>query len=516
MNRHIYSFHGGIHPEENKTVSTRSPIGTAPIPRQLFVPVRQHIGEPARPCVAVGDYVRKGQIIAQADGYISVAAHAPTSGTVTAIAQHPVPHPSGLSDLCITITPDGQGQWIERNAIDYRNTNSSTLRNHLRDMGIAGLGGAVFPTFIKLNPGAPQTGLTLLLNGGECEPWITCDDMTMRERAAEILQGAAIMRHMLQAETVLVAIEDNKPEAIAAMRQAAAQCEFTVEIVVVPTLYPSGGAKQLIKLVTGKEVPSGGRSTDSGVATFNVGTAYAVHRAVNHGEPLLSRVVTITGNVGNAQNVEALIGTPMNELIALVGAGAEPVTGCLMGGPMMGIEIAQTGVPVVKATNCILVKSARLFPPAPPALACIRCTRCAEACPAELQPQELYWHARSKNFDRAQSYQLFDCIECGCCDYVCPSHIPLVQYYRYAKSEISAKDKEHKAADLARERHESRLARIEREQQERAEKLAKKAAVKAEVPVDDAASAAKKAIIQAAIDRAKDKSTATTPAAPTE
>ncbi|MHB1677073.1 MAG: electron transport complex subunit RsxC [Sulfuriferula sp.] len=516
MNRPIYSFHGGVHPEENKQVSTRSPISIAPIPRQIFVPLRQHIGEPARPCVAPGDYVRKGQMIAQADGYISVAAHAPTSGTVTAIALHPVPHPSGLSDPCIHIVPDGLDVWTERVAIDYRNTNISTLRNYLRDMGIAGLGGAAFPTFIKLNPGASQAVQTLLLNGGECEPWISCDDMTMRERAAEVLQGAAIMRCMLHAETVLVGIEDNKPEAIAAMQHAATQCDFAVEIIVVPTLYPSGGAKQMIKLITDKEVPSGGRSTDIGVATFNIGTAYAVHRAINHGEPLLSRIVTVTGNVEKAQNFEALIGTPMGELIALAGNSPDPITGYLMGGPMMGIEIIQTDVPVVKATNCILVKSARLFPPPPQALPCIRCTRCADACPAELQPQELYWYSRSKNFDRAQSYQLFDCIECGCCSYVCPSHIPLVQYYRYAKSEISAKDQEHKAADHARNRHESRLARIEREQRERAEKLAQKAAVKLETPTDDAASTAKKTVIQAAIERAKAQQAENATIEPTE
>lgn len=515
MTRPIYRFHGGVHPEGNKQVSTQCPIRVAPIPQQIFVPLRQHIGEPARPCVAVGDYVRKGQIIAEADGYISVAAHAPTSGTVSAIALHPVPHPSGLSDPCIHITPDGLDAWIDRVAVDYRNTTISTLRNHLRDMGIAGLGGAAFPTFIKLNPGAAQTVKTLLLNGGECEPWISCDDMTMRERAAEVLQGAAIMRCMLHADTVLVGIEDNKPEAVAAMQEAARHCEFPVEIIVVPTLYPSGGAKQMIKLVTGREVPSGGRSTDIGVATFNIGTAYAVHRAINHGEPLISRVVTITGNVGRAQNFDALIGTPIRELLALTGDAPDPVTGYLMGGPMMGIELAETGIPVVKATNCLLVKSARLFPPPPRALPCIRCTRCADACPAELQPQELYWHSRSKNFDKAQDYQLFDCIECGCCSYVCPSHIPLVQYYRYAKSEISAKEKERQAADLARIRHESRLMRIEREQRERAEKLALKAAAKADAAPADTADVAKKAVIQAAINRAKvqqaDNATNTTP-----
>jgi electron transport complex protein RnfC len=505
MSRTLYQFHGGVHPEEHKQISTQYPIAVAPIPAQLIVPTRQHIGHPSKPCVSVGDYVHKGQIIAHADSYISVATHAPSSGTVTQIGTHAMPHPSGLVDTVIVIQTDGKDEWCERQPIDYRNLNASALRNRLRDMGIAGLGGAVFPSFIKLNPGVPQKVLTLLLNGGECEPWISCDDMTMRERATGIMAGVEVMRFMLRAENVIVGIEDNKPEAITAMQQAAAQCTFPIEIAVIPTLYPSGGAKQMIKVITGKEVPSGGRSTDVGVATFNVGTAYAIHRAIHHGEPLISRVITLTGNIQKPRNFEVLIGTPMDELVQLGHGHPEKVTGHIMGGPMMGIELDSIEVPVVKATNCILIKSDSLFPPAPTAMPCIRCTRCADACPADLQPQELYWFARAKNFDKAQKYNLFDCIECGCCSYVCPSHIPLVQYYRYAKSEIAASQAEQKAADHARDRHETRLARIEREKRERAEKLAQKAAAKpvSDTPTDDPAAAAKKAAIQAAIDRAK-------------
>jgi len=515
MTRQLYEFNGGVHPEQHKHISTTRPIATAPLPRTLIVPLRQHIGQPAKPIVAVGDQVWKGQMIGRAEGYVSVAVHAPTSGTVTAIASHPVAHPSGLADMCITIAADGLDRWIEHSALDYRNMDPSHLRNQLRELGIAGLGGAVFPSFIKLNPGAVQKVPTLILNGAECEPWITCDDMIMRERAAEILAGAAVMRHMLHCDEVLVGIEDNKPEAIAAMRAAASQCDFAVEVVAVPTLYPGGGAKQLIKTLTGKEVPSGGRSTDVGVATFNVGTAYALHRAANHGEALISRIVTVTGNVHRPQNFEVLIGTPLAELVRLTGATRDDTSGYIMGGPMMGFDLISADVPVVKATNCILVKSPALFPPPPPAMQCIRCTRCAQACPADLQPQELYWFARAKNFGKTQEYKLFDCIECGCCSYVCPSHIPLVQYYRYAKSEIWAKEKDKKAADLARERHEFRLLRLEREKQERAAKLAQKASAKlteaAAGSTDDAASAAKKAAIQAAIERAKAKKQGITP-----
>ncbi|NOT18348.1 MAG: electron transport complex subunit RsxC [Sulfuriferula sp.] len=508
MSRTLYQFNGGVHPVEHKDVSTQLAIAIAPIPQMLIVPVRQHIGQPSKPCVSVGQRVLKGQIIAHAENYISIATHAPTSGIVSAIALHALPHPSGLSDTCITIASDGKDEWTERTPIDYRNLNASALRNRLRDMGIAGLGGAVFPSFIKLNPGVPQKVQTLLLNGGECEPWISCDDMTMRERAAGILSGAEIMRFMLRAETVVVGIEDNKPAAIAAMQLAATQCHFPVEIVVIPTLYPSGGAKQMIKVITGKEVPSGGRSTDVGVATFNVGTAYAIDRAIHHGEPMISRVLTVTGNVHQPRNFEVLIGTPMQNVINLTQGHPDSVSGYIMGGPMMGIDLHSVDVPVVKATNCILVKSDKLFPPPPLAMPCIRCTRCADACPADLQPQELYWFAKSNNFDKAQKYQLFDCIECGCCSYVCPSHIPLVQYYRYAKSEIAATQNEQKSADHARDRHETRLARIEREKKERAEKLAQKAVAKpATTTADDAATLAKKAAIQAAIARAATSTT---------
>ena len=510
MSRRLHGFKGGVHPPEHKSESSGRPIHPAPLPKQLVIPLRQHIGNPAKPVVEVGDRVLKGQMIAAADGYISAAVHASSSGTVTAIGPALVPHISGLPDDCITLETDGRDEWIVHAPIDYRAMEPAELRMRLRDMGIAGLGGAVFPSAVKLDPGAARHCPTLIINGGECEPWITCDDLLMRTRADEILQGVAIMRHLLGSTEVLVGIEDNKPEAIAAMRAAAAQVDFPVEVVPVPARYPGGGAKQMIETLTGKQVPSGKLSTDIGIQVFNVGTAHALARAVHHGEPLISRLVTVTGHVLRPQNFEVLIGTPMRLLIALAGE-REGMTGVLMGGPMMGVPMASLDVPVVKATNCILAKSKELFPPPPKALPCIRCTRCADACPAELQPQELYRFAKAGDFGRAQEYHLFDCIECGCCSYVCPSHIPLVDYYRYAKSEIWAREKEKRAADLARERHEFRLFRLEREKKEKAEKLAAKAQAKrAEIAADPSASGApdaeaKKALIAAALARAQAK-----------
>jgi len=506
--RTLHTFHGGVHPAEHKQESTTLPIAQAPLPTQLIVPLQQHLGQRAKPLVHVGDKVLKGQLIGQADGAISCAVHAPTSGTVSAVDVAPVPHPSGLPDWCITIIPDGAEQWVECIPLDYETLSASELRQRLRDFGLAGLGGAVFPSHIKLNPGVQGTFPTLILNGAECEPWITCDDMLMRERAAEIVAGAKIMQHLLGASEVLIGIEDNKPQAIAAMRTACAETSF--EVIAIPTLYPSGGTKQLTQILTGRETPSGGRSTDLGVQMFNVATAYSLARAVLHGEPLISRIVTVTGNVDAPRNYEVLLGTPVKELLALAGTPRTDTQGIIMGGPMMGFTLPAESVPVVKATNCLIAKSPALFPPPPPTLPCIRCTQCAQACPVDLQPQDLYWFARGREFGKAQEYNLFDCIECGCCDYVCPSHIPLVQYYRYAKSEIWAREREKQQADLARERHEFRLARIEREKKERADKLAAKTQG-SKAPSANAEADPKKAAIQAAIERAKLKRAGVTP-----
>lgn len=478
--RTLYTFHGGIHTPSNKTQSTLLGIATAPLPSRLIVPFHQHAGEAAKPVVQVGDKVLKGQLIGMPDGFISSAVHAPTSGTVSAIGMHPVAHPSGLPNLCATLIPDGREEWVSLHAIDYRTRSAAELQQQLRMAGVVGLGGAAFPSDIKLRIGRRKVN-TLILNAAECEPYITCDDMLMRERATEIVQGAEMLRFMVDAAEVLIGIEDNKPEAIAAMQQAVKDSgmllrqaqDRLIEVVTIPTIYPGGGAKQLIRVLTGLEVPSGTLPPDIGVQCFNVATTYSVYRALAHGEPLLSRVVTVTGNVRQARNYEALIGTPIDELVALSEALPDS-NGYIMGGPMMGLPLPEVHVPVVKATNCVIAASEKLFPAPPPAMPCIRCTRCVEVCPAELQPQDLYWFAKAREFGKAQAFSLFDCIECGACSYVCPSHIPLVQYYRFAKSEIHAREKEKQAADTARERHEFHQYRIEREKQEKAEKLATK------------------------------------------
>ncbi len=516
MSRRLFPFHGGVHPEPHKRESNTTPIRAMPLLPRYVVPMRQHIGEPARPVVHVGDYVLRGQIIGEAQGYVSTAVHAPTSGRVVALEPRPAAHPSGLYDLAAVIEADGDDRAVAFQPLDWRTMDASALRNRVRDLGVAGLGGAVFPSYVKLNPGAQRIH-TLIVNGAECEPWITCDDRLMRERAGETLRGIAIMRHCLGAEQVLIGIEDNKPEAIAAMRAALTTLDADgargVEIVVVPSIYPAGGGKQLTYLLTGLETPSGGRSTDLGIQVFNVGTAYALWRAVELGEPLLSRVVTVTGHVAAPGNFEARLGTPLVDLIAAAGGELPGAAGEIVGGPMMGFDLMDDAAPVTKAVNCVIVKNTTLFPPRAPDLPCIRCDACARACPVVLQPFDLYWYSRAKDFGRAQSYHLFDCIECGCCSYVCPSHIPLVDYFRYAKSEIWQREREKLAADQARQRHEFKTFRLEREKREKAEKFAKaaeKTKAAAAAPVD-ADAERKQALLKAAMERAQKAKAAVQP-----
>jgi Na+-translocating ferredoxin:NAD+ oxidoreductase subunit C len=518
----IFKFNGGVHPPENKAQSTQLPIAKLSLPASLVLPLRQHVGNIPKVKVSVGDHVLKGQLLAEAEGMVSAAIHAPTSGTIVAIADSIIPHPSGLPDHCITLQPDGLDTWIHHHGMDWRNTDKRTLVNSLRLSGIVGLGGATFPTHVKLNADGRSGVHTLVINAAECEPYITCDDMLMRERATEIVQGIAIAQHLLGATKALIGIEDNKPEAIAAMQQAVTNT--TMQVVVVPTLYPSGDARRLVHLLLGEEIPHNKRATEVGIQVFNVATVLALYRFFDHGEPSISRIVSMTGNVSQPRNFEVLFGTPLMHLVDAAGGAKPDTTHFIMGGPMMGFNLPDAKVPITKAANCIIAASPNLFAPPPPAMPCIRCARCADACPVSLQPQELYWFAKSDNFEKARDYKLFDCIECGACSYVCPSDIPLVQYYRYAKSEIIATDRAKEAADLARERNEARLARIEREKLERAQKHAERAqAAKTEANKDLVAdqhkeissetseekhatpdtSDAKKAAIAAAIERAK-------------
>ena len=473
----LWQFHGGLKLDGHKAMSMREPIRQAPIPRFLTIPLQQHIGEPAQAIVKVGDRVLTGQVIAHAEGYISAPVHASSSGIVVAIEKRAIAHPSNIHEDCIVIETDGKDERITRQCLKdgYEQLDPSQLRNCVRDAGIVGLGGAGFPSFIKLNPGKQQVD-TLIINGAECEPYITCDAMLMQERPRAIIEGLLIMRHALRAKQCLIGIEDNKPEAIRALSEALTTEERTfIEVVTVPTRYPAGGEKQLIKTLTGIEVPSNGLPIHVGIVCHNVGTAVAIARAIHHGEPLISRIVTVTGSaMKNPCNVEARIGTSMQDLLEIAELDQDKLARLLMGGPMMGFVVEETNLPIIKTTNCLLAMAPQDIAQNIHPMPCIRCGECTKVCPANLLPQQLYWYARSKELDKIQNYHLFDCIECGCCNLVCPSHIPLVQYYRFAKTEIWAKDREKQKADHARERHEYHLLRMERKKQEEEERRRKK------------------------------------------
>ena len=507
--RKLWRFHGGLKLEGHKALSMQAPITQAPIPHTLTLPLQQHIGEPAQPIVEVGERVLTGQVIAHAEGFISAPVHASSSGTVVAIEKRAIAHPSNIHDDCIVIETDGKDEWVpqQRRQLDYQHMDPSELRNRVRDAGIVGLGGAGFPSFIKLNPGSKHQIETLILNGAECEPYITCDAKLMAERPREIIDGLLIMRYALHAKQCLIGIEDNKPDSIRELQDAlTAQEKTLIEVVTVPTRYPAGGEKQLIKTLTGIEVPSNGLPIDVGIVCHNVGTAVAIARAINHGEPLISRIITVTGHaVAKPGNVEVRLGTSMQALLEHAELDRNKLDRLLMGGPMMGFVVEEMDVPVIKTTNCLLAMVKQDVAHEVQAMPCIRCGECTQACPANLLPQQLYWYARSKEFDRIQKYHLFDCIECGCCSQVCPSHIPLVQYYRYAKTEIWAKDREKHKSDLARERHEFHQLRMERKKQEDEERKRKKKEMleKSTAQTDD-----KQAAIRAAMERVNAKKAA--------
>ncbi len=502
----LWNFSGGVHPAEHKQLSTARAIQVAGIPGQLVLPLQQHIGEPAEPVVAVGDYVLKGQKIADVSHGMGVPVHASTSGVIESVGDHPVPHPSGMTDKCIVLKPDGKDEWCERYPIsDYRKLDRDRVLGIIHSAGISGMGGAGFPTYIKLKPRRDRKVDTLILNGAECEPYITADDMTMRERADEVVSGLKVMAWILRPERCVIGIEDNKPEAAAALREATQGTK--IEIAIVPTKYPSGGEKQLIQILTGMEVPSGGIPADIGVMCQNIGTAVAVSRAVFEGTPLITRIVTLTGEaLEKPGNYDVLLGTPVDCLLEQAGLQPDRASRLILGGPMMGYTLTTTAVPVIKTSNCIIAATASELPSPPPEQACIRCGQCAEVCPMELLPQQLFWHAKATEFEKAEHLNLFDCIECGACSYVCPSAIPLVQYYRYAKGEIRVQRAEQLKADRARERFEARQERLEREQQEKDLRRKERAKAASEAQAKKKAEAEKAAANGEAVDERGAKS----------
>lgn len=457
MSRELHDFPGGLHLQTCKHLTDRIESVRHPLPERIILPLQQHIGLPSEPIVGVGDAVLKGQLIARAGGYVGIPLHASTSGRVIDIGDRPVPHPDGLDAPCIVIEPDGRDEWCDiRPTHEYASVDPVELQALIRECGITGLGGAGFPTHVKINEGVENAVETLIINGVECEPYITCDDRLIQEKADYIVAGTRMIRHAVQARHCVIAVEDDMP---AAWRELAKRVGDDIELVSVPTRYPAGGEKQLIRVLTGREVPSGGLPIHIGIVMHNVATAAAVFRAVTRGEPVVSRYVTVTGNVRTPRNLQVLLGTPVRDCLRACGFEEDAEQRILIGGPMMGTPVHDPAMPVVKTTNCILVEDAV---PRPPEMPCIRCGACADVCPVRLQPQELFRFARADDPAGSRHYHLFDCIECGCCATVCPSHIPLVGYYRRAKSRIAEEERRRAGADRSRARF---LARQERRRQ---------------------------------------------------
>ncbi|EKY4194986.1 electron transport complex subunit RsxC [Vibrio harveyi] len=471
----LWDFPGGVHPAENKKQSNKTELVHAAIPSEIVLPLKQHIGKAGNLLIAVGDTVLKGQQLTASDSGFTVPVHAPTSGQVTAIEPRTVAHPSGLSELCAVITPDGNDAWCEKTPVaDYTQESADALIDVIRLAGISGMGGAGFPTAKKIQSGIARTEI-LIVNAAECEPYITADDKLMQEHADELIQGIEIVEHILKPKLTIIGIEDNKPAAIKALEQAAMNKDIVIRVI--PTKYPSGGEKQLIKILTNKEVPSGAIPADIGILVQNVGSLYSIKRAVIDGEPVVNRIVTLTGKTfKQPRNVWTLLGTPVQALLDEFGYKADKkLQRLIMGGPMMGFTLPHAQVPITKTANCILAPKRREIASDQHEMECIRCSQCAEACPASLLPQQLQWYAKSQEYDKLEELNLKDCIECGACAFVCPSEIPLVQYYRQAKAEIRTRAQEAAAAERAKLRFEEKKARMEREKAERENRFKKAA-----------------------------------------
>jgi len=467
-------LHGGLRLPANKSVSTGQPVLEVPVPSQLVLPITQHVGDPAQPVVGIGEHVLKGQLIAEPDETLGAPVHASSSGKVIAIEPWPVARRHGETAPCIIIECDGRDAAIQRveAPVDFTALAPDDLLKTILQGGIVGLGGAVFPTAQKLMQARTSTIDHLILNGVECEPYISCDDLLMREHAGEIISGAQILMHALQVDACFIAVESDKPDAIRSLADVLGEInDDRIILKKVPTIYPSGGEDQLVQLVTNREVPSGGLPSDVACLVQNVATAAAIHDWIIDNQPLISRVTTVTGDgMANHLNVRARIGTTIGDIVGQVGGYTDCAEQLIIGGPMTGKSVSTDRVPLVKATNCILVMAKMPFPG--PQLPCIRCGDCASVCPVQLLPQQLFWYACADDEDKLRDFGLMDCIECGCCDLVCPSHIPLTADFRVAKGRIRELADEKARAARSRLRFEARNDRMEREKIEREAELA--------------------------------------------
>jgi len=476
-----FRIRGGIHPNDCKALSAAQPIENLPLPPLLHIPLQQHIGAAAEAIVKRGQSVRKGELLARDQGAISAPVHAPTSGRIVGIGSYPAHHVSGLSVRTVTLQPDGYDEWHDacEGVDDPFALTPDEIATRVAAAGIVGMGGATFPAAVKLNLRKRYTLQQLVINGAECEPYLTCDDRLMRERAAAVRDGVLLIAQALGVSAITIAIENNKPEALQAMREAITTTP-SIQVVGLPTRYPMGSEKHLVQMLTGYETPARGLTADIGVVVHNVATAAAVYDALRHGRPLISRLVTVSGGaIAQPRNLHVPIGTPISALITYCGGYRSPPAQLISGGPMMGQPVATLQVPVIKGSNGVLALTADELPQRRE-MPCIRCASCVTACPCGLLPLTMVAHIRAGNLDSAVTYGLPDCISCGSCAYVCPSHIPLVHYFNYAKGELAARQRaQHKQGETKRLAA-ARRVRIAAIQQAKREQMARRKAATAE------------------------------------
>jgi Na+-translocating ferredoxin:NAD+ oxidoreductase subunit C len=479
----IFDIPGGIHPSYRKELASEEPIRQAPLPKRVYLPLQQHVGTLSVPIVAVGDCVKKGQVVCVRQGSMSATHHASISGRVVALDKAMAPHASGLPMETVVIESDGLDEWgaLPAPIADPFLASPQEIIERVASCGVVGLGGAIFPAAIKLGMADRYKLDTLLVNGAECEPYLTCDDRVMREHADEVIDGARIMAHALGVQKIIVAVKKNKPQAIEILERAASAFPV-IRVVGVPIRYPIGYAQHLTKVVTGRETPAEHRNAEVGVVVHNVATARAVHCAVRLGRPLISRVVTVTGGaIRQPSNIEVPVGTLVSDLIEDCGGFTELPKQVVLGGPMMGQPLPSLDVPIVKGSAGVLVMSADEIIESRER-ACIRCGLCLSVCPSGLAPMDMAALIRKDKLDAAAKLHVADCIACGSCSWVCPSYIPLLQYFNYANGALNAEDRKRRKNERVRALTQARAQRQERLDKARSRARPDKPAEPAETP----------------------------------
>lgn len=477
----LYSFKGGLKLKHHKNDSLQNGLSRIAIPQKLFISLRLNRGNSAKPIVKIGDLVLKGQIIAKPKNAFGAYIHASSSGRITGIEKRTTASPDADISSVIEITTDGKDQWIElidNSTITQTKINDYSANEIIESIikgGLVGLGGAGFPTHIKYktqNNQLHSTIDTLIINGAECEPYITCDEQLMLASTDDLINGSLLLMKASGASQAVFAIEDQVGGIKNQLENQISQRNIpNISVIKVPTIYPAGGEKQLIKVLTGLEVPSGGLPLELGIIVQNVGTIKALNDYVTQSKPIVERIITVAGDaINHAQNFIAPIGTPIKHLLSHAECQFEKVHRIIIGGPMMGYAMPEISIGIDKTSNCVLALTEKNTQHHGDALPCIRCGECVNVCPAELLPQQLHWYINGGNLEKAREHHLFDCIECGACAWVCPSQIKLVDYYRYAKSELKYLDFKRNKADIAQQRHEQREQRIARLKQERIDK----------------------------------------------